>query len=295
MELFMTGATGYLGTAAAEALAADGHRVFGLARSDDAARALEQAGHTPVRGDLRKPASLGEPARDAEGVVHVAHAGGDDAGAVDRAAVEAMLDAMEGTAKPFLYTSGVWVVGDTGEEVADENRPLEPAELVRWRAEFEPRVLDAAERDVRTVVLRPAIVYGRGGGISGSMVAGAEEDGAVEVVGDGRQEWSAVHVEDLADLYALALRDGEAGRLYQAAHGPFYAVRDVALAACVAAGRDPAVVERPLEEARREMGAVADALALTQRVSGARARGELGWSPSRPTLLEELLRGSYRG
>lgn len=294
MKVFVTGATGYIGAAVAEALAEKGHGVAGLARSDGSARTLEDAGHAAVRGDLRSPESLVEPARNADAVIHVAHTGDEDAGAVDRDAVDTLLDAVEGTAKPFVYTSGCWVLGDTGEEVADEEHERDPVDLVRWRGELEPRVLDASGRDIAAVVVRPAIVYGRGGGIPAMLVEEASRRGSVRVVGDGLQEWPMVHVDDLADLYVRALEAAESGTLYNAASGPSYRARDVAVAAALAAGTDAAVEEWPLEDARREMGGFAVALALSQRLSGRKAREELGWSPEAPTLIEELLTGSYR-
>lgn len=101
-----------------------------------------------------------------------------------------------------------------------------------------------------------------------------------------------VHVDDLADLYVRAL-EAPAGSLYQAADGPSYRARDVALAACLAAGVEPSVERWPQDEAGAELGEFADALALSQRLSGAKAREELGWKPAGPTLLEELVAGSY--
>jgi len=291
MRIFVTGATGYIGAAVSEALVGAGHVVVGLARSDESAAALRRSGHEVVRGDLRAPDALVEPARAADGVVHLAQAGGDDAGAVDREAVDAVLDALDGTAKPFLYTSGCWILGDTGEEPADEDRERDPAELVRWRVAVEDGVVDASSRDIRSVVVRPAIVYGDGGGIPAGLVSEAAETGAVRVVGDGSQEWPMVHRRDLADLYVRAL-EAEAGSLYHAAAGPSYRARDVAVVAAVAAGVKPGWSSWPVAEAREELGGVADALALSQRMSAARARQDLGWAPSAPTLVEELLLSS---
>lgn len=288
MRIFVTGATGYIGAAVSEALDGAGHVVVGLARSDESAEALRRSGHEVVRGDLRAPDSLVEPARDADGVVHLAFAGGDDAGVVDREAVDAVLEALDGTAKPFLYTSGCWILGDTGEDPADEEWEPDPVELVRWRVAVEDGVLDAAARDIRSVVVRPAIVYGDGGGIPGGLATEAAETGTARVVGDGSQEWPMVHRRDLADLYVRAV-EAEAGSLYHAAAGPSYRARDVALVASVAAGVEPGWSSWPVAEAREELGGVADALTLSQRMSGARARHELEWTPTAPTLMEELL------
>lgn len=292
MRIFVTGATGYIGAAVSEALARAGHEVVGLARSDGAERSLAGAGHEPVRGDLRTPDSLTRPATETDAVVHVGNTGEEDAGEVDRAAVEALLDVLVGTGKPLIYTSGAWVLGDTGDEVAGEDASLQPVDLVAWRAELEPRILDAAERDVASVVVRPAIVYGRGGGLPAMFVDQASDSGSVRVVGDGRQLWPMVHVDELADLYVRCL-DADRGSLYHAASGPSYQARDLAVAASVAAGTRAEVESWPLVEARRELGPVAEALALSQRMSGRTARRELGWNPESPSVLEEILRGSY--
>lgn len=292
MKVFVTGATGYIGSSVAEALAGAGHDVVGLARSDDSAADLEEAGHGVVRGDLASPDSLTDPARAADAVIHAGHTGGEDAAEVDRQAVEAMIHAVEGTAKPFVYTSGCWVLGDTGEEVAAEDHQRDPVDLVRWREKLEPRVLDAAGQDIRSAVIRPAMVYGRGGGIPGMLLDEAAREGVVRVVEDGLQEWPMVHVDDLADLYVRVL-DAPKGTLYNAASGPSYRARDVAMAAGLAAGTDGRYRPWPLSEAREELGGFAVALALSQRMTARKARDELGWVPEGPTLMEELLRGSY--
>lgn len=293
MRVFVTGATGYIGSVVVEKLSGSGHDVVALARSDESEEDLRTRGIEVARGDLRDAESLVDPCRAADAVIHLAATGGDDWRTVDEGAVDRILSTLEGTNKPLVYTSGIWVMGDTGDVLADEEFQGEPLEMVAWRLEVEASVRGAADRDVRAAVVRPGIVYGRGGGILAMMVDEARRDGRVRVVGDGRQVWPVVHVDALAELYVRMLQ-AERGALYNAATGPSYAERDLALGAGLAVGGGVEVVEWPLEEARQEMGAFADARALSQRVSGARARDELGWAPSGPTPLEELVRGSYR-
>lgn len=289
MIVFVTGATGYIGTAVVQALRAAGHEVRGLARTWKATGKLEDTGAEVVRGALEDLAVLSRAARAADAVIHLGATGKADQAEVDTAAVGAMLNAVEGTGKPFIYTSGVWVLGHTGDRVADEDAPLDPSPLVAWRAEVEGTMRDAAAWGVRSVVLRPAVVYGRGGGTPGTFVSAARKKGIVRYVGEGTQRWPFVHVDDLADLYVLAL-DAPAGTVLNAAAGPSLAVREVAEAAAQANG---ATAEAwPLDEAREKLGTYADALALDQQVSAERARG-LGWKPSRPSVLEELRAGSY--
>lgn len=283
MRVFVTGATGYVGSAVAHALQAAGHDVLGLARSDEAAGKLEAAGCAVLRGSLADADVLARGAREADAVIHAAATGAADQAEVDTATVHALLDALDGSGKPFIYTSGLWVLGPTDEAVADEDAPVNPAAIVAWRAEVERTTVDAAARGIRSVVLRPGVVYGRGGGTPGGFVASGRKKGVVRYVGDGAQRWPFVHVDDLAELYVLAL-DAPAGTVLNAA-GPSLPAREVAEAAARATGAR--AEPWPLEDARARLGVYADALALDQQVSAERARA-LGWRPSRPSVLDEL-------
>jgi nucleoside-diphosphate-sugar epimerase len=290
MRVFLTGATGYIGTAVAERLRRAGHELTGLARNDAAAAKLNAAGIRPVKGDFSQPAAVGSAARAAEGVISLATTY--DPG-IDGPAIDAILEALAGSNKPFIYTSGIWSHGDTGGKVVDETSPPKPAQLVSWRQAVEERVLQGAKRGIRTIVIRPAIVYGRGGGIPAGFVESAQKDGAARFVGNGENRWPFVHVEDLADLYALALEKAPPATLLLGVSGPAYKVRDVAAAASRGAGAGGATFAWPLEQARAEIGAYADALVLDQQASGRRAEEMLGWRPSRPSVLEDIEHGSY--
>jgi nucleoside-diphosphate-sugar epimerase len=293
MRVLLTGATGYIGSAVAEALRAAGHEVTGLARSEEAARGLQERGFGVRRGDLKEPGSLSEAAREFDAVIHTASTNDRDAPEADRATVEAILQSLEGTNKPFIYTSGVWVYGDTGARVADEESPLDPTPLVTWRPANERLVLDAARRGVRAIVIRPAIVYGRGGGIPASLVQAARQKGLVRFVGTGSNRWPQVHVDDLANLYVRALDAAPPATILNAASGPSLRVLDVAEAASRAGGAAGRTESWPLEEARTHLGPYADALALDQQVSGEKAKKLLGWTPQSVSMLEDLEHGSY--
>lgn len=289
MHVFLTGATGYLGAAVAEALVRAGHDVSGLARSPDAEAKLRPAGVRPVRGSLHDLPALTRAAGAAEGVIHTANTNAADAGTADEAAVSAMLSALAGSGKPFIYTSGVWVYGDTGGAVVDETTPVKPAPTVSWRPAVEERVLASTARGVRAVVIRPGIVYGRGGGIPAMLVRSARASGTVRFAGDGRNHWPVVDVDDLAALYVLALERAPAGTVLLAVTES-QPVADIARAASEGAGAGGRITAWPLAEARQSLGPLADALALDQRVSGARAR-TLGWQPRAPGILETLRSG----
>lgn len=290
MNIFLTGATGYIGSAIAEALMKAGHSVTGLARSDESAGQLRLKGVTPHRGDLTSPASLASAAQALDGVIHT---GTTNDGRLDQAAIQAMLDALAGSGKPFVYTSGVWVLGDTGGQTADENAPLKPAALVAWRPAVERLVLDSVQRGVRPIVIRPALVYGRGGGIPAELVNSARDSGAARYVGTGENHWPVIDVDDLADLYLRAFEQAAAGTLLHAADSSAHRVKEVAEAASAGAGKDGRTESWPLEQARRTLGAYADALVLDQRVSSKKATSLLGWKPRAAGILEDLRRGSY--
>lgn len=293
MVIFQTGASGYIGGAVAEALQRDGHTVRGLARDDQSAAALESRGIQVVRGGLFDSAVLRQAAQQAQAVVHTASTNGPDMEAADRTAVEAMLQGLDGTNHAFVYTQGAWDYGDTGEAIADESWPAHPLPFLSWRPEVAARVRSAAERGVRSIVIRPANVYGEGRGLLTMLTKSARELGAARYVGSGRNVWNMVHVRDLAQLYAAALARAAAGEVFNGAGEPACVLHDLADAASRGAGADGRTESWPLDAARLELGPVADAWALNQRLSGEKARDQLGWTPMGPSVLRDLESGSY--
>lgn len=293
MKVYLTGATGYIGSAVAEALQKAGHDVTGLARTPEKARQLEAREIRAVLGDLLQPETVAAPARSADGVIHTANTNDANSPQADATVVRAISRLLEGTNKPFVYTSGVWVLGSTGDKIATEETPLNPTPLVAHRPEIEREVLGAKDRGVRAIVIRPALVYGRGGSLPAMLTKSARETGVARYVGDGQNRWPFVDLEDLAALYVLALEKAPAGSLYHASHGPSYRVAEVAEAASIGAGAKGKTAAWPLVEARKTLGPFADALALDQQVSGEKARKELGWSPRGKSPLDDLKAGSY--
>ena len=291
--MFLTGATGYIGSAVAEALERAGHSVIGLARSEEKARELESRHIRARRGDLLKPETVVEATRVAGGVIHTANTNDANAAQVDTAVVRAILKALENTGRPFIYTSGVWVLGSTAGKVANEQSPVNPPMLVAHRPGLEQEVLTYKDRGVRAIVIRPADVYGRGGGLLSMLSQSARQSGAARYVGNGENRWALVHVDDLAQLYLLALEKAPAGSIYVAASGPSCSVRGLAEAASIGAGAHGKAESWPLDEARKTLGPLVDGLVLDQQVSGEKARRELGWNPKTPSVLDDLRAGSY--
>ncbi len=290
MKIFLTGATGYIGSAVAEALQAAGHAVAGLARSAEAEQTLKLRSITPLTGDLKSAKSLRSGVQSCDGVIHC---GTTNDGHHDADAVGGMIETLEGTHKPFVYTSGVWVLGNTGDTPATEEAPVNPPYIVGWRPALESDVLAASSAGIRTIVVRPGVVYGRGMGLAGIFVQTANEKGAAYTIGDGHNRWSAVHVEDLADLYVRLIEHGAPG-LYHAVDGAPVRMREVAEAASFGAGAGGKTASwTPVEAGDRFGAALVEALLLDQVVSGDKAKRELGWEPKAVPLVDDLRYGSY--
>jgi nucleoside-diphosphate-sugar epimerase len=287
MDILLIGATGYIGSTVGEHLSRSGHTVTGVVRSDIAAQRLK-GGYRAVQADVTKPASLVEPARQAEAVVWAATT---NDGATDAAAVSAVLDALAGSAKPFLYISGLWDNGHNNGALIDESSPRDPIAMVAWRPAVEDRVVGAP--GVRGIAIRAGSVHGRGGGSPAMLVRAARETGAAWYVGDGDNHWPMVHVDDLAALFVLALENAQAHSVFIAAEREAPTTREIASAASVAGGAGGATRSLSVAEARATMGPFVDALVLDQRATSAKAREPLGWRPSRFQILEDLKNGSY--
>lgn len=283
MHVFLTGGTGLIGSAVLTALRADGHTVSALARSDAAAARVAAAGAAPVRGDLTDGSLLAAVARACDGVVHTASPGDATSATVDAALLEAVLPALAGSGKPYVHTSGAWVLGDGD---LDESTPPAPPELTAWRVPLDARVRAAAGSGVRSVVVAPGIVHAEGAGIPTAVLRDGPRTaaGALVLPGSGDQHWTTVHAADLGRLYVLALRSAPAGSWYLGVSGHNPTVREIGLAA---AGGDP-VVASTADETVGRLGLFGAALLLDQRATGGLARAELGWAPTGPTLLEEL-------
>jgi nucleoside-diphosphate-sugar epimerase len=293
MQVYVIGATGFVGSAIARALVAGGHRVVGAARAARSAERLREVGIAAAVSDVSIPESLKQPARDADAVVYAVQYTGAEIAQVEATALTTLVEALDGSDKPLIYTSGVWIYGDTGAKAADEDAPVNPPAFLAHRPTLERTVLDGAARGVRAIVIRPANVYGGGGGLPAMWVQSAKESGAARFVGDGTNHWTNVHRDDLAALYLLALERATAGAIYNAGDDTSFTVREMAEAASIGAGAGGAVAAWPVEEARPVLGPFADGLALDSKMNSDRARRQLGWRTRTTTILDDLQKGSY--
>jgi nucleoside-diphosphate-sugar epimerase len=286
MRIFVTGGSGYIGRAVLAELHRRGHHVAALARSDAAAATVRGLGAEPVYGSLDSLDVVELAAREHDATLHIAGIAGLDDVARESRALDVLLRVAPND-HTLVYTSGVWVYGSRGDAVVDEDAPVAPIPLVAWRPGHEARVLAGAQRGIRAVVIRPGVVYGDGGGIVGGLMAAAK-NGPLQVVGDGTNRWPTVRVDALAELYAAAVEQPAAHGIYNAVRGASVPYVEIARAASRAAGGDGTIEHLTYENAAAMMGGFAEALALDQLISSAKAERELGWSPHRPTLLEEL-------
>lgn len=305
LRVFVTGATGYLGSAIVREFVEAGHEVTGMTRWAERADYLEVLGARAVVGDLRDPMSYAKVAEQYDVLIHTAAEPSTARARLEAAAVDALLRAARRRAElraerrakdepppMVIYTSGVWSLGDTGAEPADETRPASTAfELVAWRAECERRVVEAAGPDVATAVVRPGMVYGGRGGILGEFFASAARDGAAAYIGEGENRWSVVYRGDNARLYRR-IAETRATGIFHAVDGTPLPVRELARLASEAAGGGGATRSIPLAEARERRGAEADAHVLDQAVVTRRA-AEVGWTPQYPSFREGVA-AAYR-
>ena len=293
MRVFVTGAAGFIGTETTRELIAAGHQVIGLARSDDNVRTLEALGAKAHHGSLTDLESLKRGARDCDGVIHLAFihdfAKFAENGAIDKAAIEAMGDELEGTGKPFIVTSGTGLVA-AGVVVTEEMR--------RDASALVPRVseqagLAYASRAVRAMVIRLPQVHGAPGkaGLISYLVELARQKGAAAYVGEGWERWAAAHRQDVARLYRLVLEKGVADGIYHAVGEegvPMRQVIDV-----IGRALDVPVKSISKEQAADYYGPLAMFAGLDMPASSALTQQRMGWTPTGIGLIEDISQPGY--
>jgi nucleoside-diphosphate-sugar epimerase len=290
MRVFVTGASGYIGGSVAARLRQRGDEVRGLARSAATAARLRAIGVEPVIGSLDDARVLADAARQADAVVNAADSD-------HRGAVEALIEALAGSGKTLIHTSGTSVVGDkAGGEPSDrvftEDTPFTPAPEKAPRVAIDRMIRDAAQRNIRSIVLCNTLIYGRGLGLHPdsvqipTLVEQARRSGIARYIGRGLNIWSNVHVEDMADLYLLALDRAPAGSFYYVETGEAL-FRDMVGAIAAALGLGPAQ-SWTVDEAVAAWGfqRAVFSLGSNSRVRADRARRELDWRPTHASVID---------
>ena len=298
MHVFLTGATGYIGSAVLDAMIKGGHRVTAMARDPEKAERLQARGAATIIGELGLPKTYVNAVKAADAVVHTAMESSPRGVEKERLALETILGALaetsraDGKQRVFIYTSGVWVLGRSVKS-AEEDAPLDPPPHVAWRPAHEELVLSALSATLRTVVVRPGIVYGGGRGIVADLIKDAL-NGLIRVVGPGKNRWPSIYDHDLAELYVRILESPSAAGVIHATDEADERVIDIAEAIAEHVPQKPDIRIVPLTEARKKFGTYADALALDQKVRSPKARA-LGWTPTQagvihsvPRLVEEF-------
>ena len=298
MHVFLTGATGYIGSAVLDAMIKGGHRVTAMARDPEKAERLQARGAATIIGELGLPKTYVNAVKAADAVVHTAMESSPRGVEKEKLALDTILAALaetsraDGKQRVFVYTSGVWVLGRSVKS-AEEDAPLDPPQHVAWRPAHEELVLSAFSGTLRTVVVRPGIVYGGGRGIVADLIKDAL-NGLIRVVGPGKNRWPSIYDHDLADLYVRILESPSAAGVIHATDEADERVIDIAEAIAEHVPQKPDIRIVPLTEARKKFGTYADALALDQKVRSPKARA-LGWTPTQagvihsvPRLVEEF-------
>jgi nucleoside-diphosphate-sugar epimerase len=291
MRVFITGAAGFIGTAVTRELIANGHRVLGLARSDENAKALQTLGAEVHRGALEDLDSLRAGARDTDGTIHLAFihdfAKFAENGQIDKHAIDAMGDALAGSHKPLIVTSGTLLAAPG--RIATEEDPVMPG----FPRVSETAGLAFAARGVRAMAIRLPQVHGGDGkcGLVNWLLNIARDKGVSAYVGDGANRWSGAHRLDVARLYRLALEKGLAGKSYHAVADEGVTARDIAEIVGRQLGLPVASI--PPERAAEHFGTMAMFAARDGAASSALTQQWLGWKPAQIGLIADISRPGY--
>lgn len=283
MKVFLTGGSGYIGSTVALALKKAGHDVLALVRSEAKGEALKKAGVKLAVGELSNPAGYAGAAWGRGAIVHAAVDYSPQGPELDKKAIQSARDLLRGqVGATFIYTSGCWIHGPT-EGVADESTPIKPIKIAQWRAPNEKAALEMAKDGIRSVVVRPGIVYGGArGGIPSMFFGTALKHGAAQTIGEGANHWPMVHVDDLAELYVRLVERAPAGSVFEAADASRLTQREIAEAASRAAGKDGKVAAQAPDGSPYH-----EALMIDQQVSSEKARNDLDWRPRHESFAAE--------
>lgn len=295
MRVFVTGATGFIGSAVTAELLANGHAVLGLVRSQARAADLERQGAESLIGDLAAPETLEKGARDCDAIIHTGFvhdfARFAECSAIDEAAIKAMGAAIEGEAKPFIVTAGLAGLGAAGRAATESDLAPPPSPAYPRASDSTARRLSAS--GIPTAIMRlPPSVHGRGDhGFVPMLIDMARRQGRSAYVGEGDNVWPAVHVSDAARAFRLAIEQGPGGETFHAAAEAGIAFR--AIARAIADGLDLPCVSLTGEEARAHFGWFLGFASMHQPVSSVWTQERLGWTPTGPDLLSDIRHAGY--
>lgn len=276
MKVLILGATGSIGAAVTVEMAAHGHNVLALARSDASAAALSSLGHEVLQGDLRDPDAWVGAVKTVDAVIHVASTFDDDMEAVDRRLVAALIAAAD-PARPvrFVHTGGCWLYGATGDAIATEETPFKPIPAFEWAIETASML--TASTAVSAAVIHPAMVYHKGGGVFESFLADAAAGRPIAIWGAAGTRWPLIHRDDLAVAYRLLAEKRDLTGHFNASAEVGVPIGVIAQAICAWSCATPEFTRRDMIASIAELGGWAEGMFLDQQMACPRLTRETGW------------------
>ncbi|WP_298971788.1 NAD-dependent epimerase/dehydratase family protein [uncultured Roseobacter sp.] len=280
MQVFVLGGTGTIGTAVVAELVGRNHQVLALSRSEKSDELLISAGATPFRGDLSEPSHWADAAISSDGIIQAAATFGEDMGDVDAKAMKNLIQASETRSEPtrLIYTGGCWLYGETGDEVAMEDRPFNPLPSFSWMIKHAQMLLD--EPKLRTAVVHPAMVYDmRDGGVFHRFLSAAKAGQRIEIWGSEAIRWPLIESSDLARAYCDLVERTDLIGYFNAAAEEGVSVGRIASVISEAYGSPTEPITRTADEAVNENGAWAKGPTLDQQMSAQKLQSAAGWQP----------------
>lgn len=289
MRVFITGASGYIGHAVARAFRDKGHTVYGLVRTKENADLLSLDEIWPIIGEMEKPETYAPILNDVEVVVHCAFENSAHGIEREKTFIDHVLNKFSrgNLSHTFIYTSGIWVYGSTGHRVVDESNALNPIDLVKWRPEHEQKVLKSTSPILKTVVIRPGIVYGGVGGLT-NLFFTSIQNGSVRLIGEGHNHWAMIHVRDLAAAYVAAAEKEISNVIFNVVDDASPTMQEIVNAIANSAGISRQVRSISEKEAEELFGPVTQGLLIDQQVNNARVKRLLGWHIHHSSFIKDV-------
>lgn len=277
MKILILGATGSIGTAVAAEMAAHGHQVQALARSDASADALAKRGYQTLQGDLLRPEEWASAVNDVDAVIHVAATFDDDMEAVDRRVVTTLIAAVDAPANPirFIHTGGCWLYGATGDDVATEDTPFNPIPAFEWAIQTAEMLTDTPA--FSTAIIHPAMVYHNGGGVLAGFLDEARVGDQIALWGPASTRWPLIHRDDLAVAYRLLVERPDLTGHFNASAEVGVPIGEIASTICANFATRPDLTERDLTASVTALGDWAEGMFLDQQMACPRLIRETGW------------------
>ncbi len=287
MKVFITGATGYIGFAAAKAYRRAGHHVIGLTRSIDKSILLAKEEIEPIIGLLQDPSGFIKTAAQCDIIIHAAVDYSNDTAALDKNMIENFINAARNSNKiqNLIYTSGTWVYGSSNETLTEDSE-TKAIKAVSWRPEIDRLVIDNPY--LSGIVIRPGCVYGGKGDMTNDLFDSVINKKSIDIIGDGTNRWPMIHVEDLAQAYLLAAEKDISNKIFNIVEETSASINKIISGIKILNNTSVNLNFIPLEKAINTKGDFAEALAINQKFDTSFARDILGWSPKHIGFINEL-------